>query len=334
MMRWSISPAARQRLARWFMPMTALIGVTLLGYAIAQIGVERVLETLATLGPILPVVLAITAFKYPLQAAAWRLALKPEMRPGWRVSVAATLSGDALGYLTWAGPFTGEPIKAYLTRDHVPVALGVTAGAVERALYNATAAIIVIIAAALVLPTHESRLWLAAGLVAASGGLVAWWRARSSRVRAAQASSTATTGKTRGVVAELVRDLWWARPAALVGMLVLEAAQHALLMLEAYVMLATLGARPDLRTVAIFEGLTKVVNTVGMIVPGRLGIAEGGSAFLADALGLGASYGMGLAIMRRVRAIAWGSVGLLLMPQRERKARKAMTRSTRPLAPR
>jgi hypothetical protein len=300
----------------------------LLLYATAEIGVERILRTLAVLGPILPVVLAITAFKYPLQAAAWRLALNPDRRPGWRVSVAATLSGDAVGYLTWAGPLTGEPMKAYLTRDQVPVALGVTAGAIERALYNATAAIIVIIAAGLVLPPTAGRLWLATGLVAGSGALLAWWFRASSRARPARVSGA--PGKADGVVAGLVRDLWWERPGALLGMLVLEVAQHALLMLEAYVMLATLGARPDLQTVVIFEGLTKVVNTAGTIVPGRLGIAEGGSAFLAQALGLGASYGMGLAIMRRVRAITWGAVGLLLMPQRERMARRGSDAADHP----
>jgi hypothetical protein len=326
------APLTRQRLDRWFIPLAALTGAALLVWAIAEIGVERILETLVALGPILPVVLAITAFKYPLQAAAWRLALKPDMRPGWRVSVAATLSGDALGYLTWAGPFTGEPLKAYLSRDQVPMAVGVTAGAVERTLYNATAAIVVLIAAVLVLPTSASRRWLLAGLVVGFSGLLAWWRGWSSRERTARPSRA--TGRTDGVVADMVRDLWWQRPVALVGMLVIELAQHALLMLEAYVMLATLGARPDLRTVVIFEGLTKVVNTAGTIVPARLGIAEGGSAYLAQALGLGASYGMGLAIMRRVRAITWGGVGLLLMPQQEKRAQKEMTRSTRPATPR
>lgn len=307
------------------MPMAAAVGVALLWYAILDIGLDRIVDTLVTLGPILPVVLAITAVKYPLQAAAWRLALKPEMRPGWRVSLAATLSGDALGYLTWAGPFTGEPIKAYLTRDHVPVALGVTAGAVERMLYNLAAAIIVIVAALLTLPTQEARLRLVAGLIVSAGGGLVWWRARRSRP-----SLAAGEGHARGVVAGLTHDLWSERPSALAGMLALEAAQHALLILEAYVMLQTLGAAPSLRTVFIFEGLTKVVNTVGTIVPARLGIAEGGSALLAGALGLGASYGMGLAIMRRIRALIWGALGLLLVPQRERLARKTTTGSTLP----
>ena len=325
-MRWAIPSATRRHFGRLLMPTAALAAVALLWYAITDIGFDRIVETLATLGPLLPVVLAITAVKYPLQAAAWRLALKPEMRPGWGVSVEATLSGDAFGYLTWAGPFTGEPVKAYLTRDHVPVALGVTAGAVERMLYNLTAAIIVVVAALLVLPTREGRLWLAAGLIVSAGGGVAWWRARPAR----PARIAAGDGHARGVVAGLTHDLWTGRPSALAGMLVLEAAQHALLIFEAYVMLQTLGAAPSLRTVFIFEGLTKVVNTVGTIVPARLGIAEGGSALLAGALGLGASYGMGLAIMRRVRAIIWGALGLLLVPQRARLARKTTTGSTLP----
>ena len=312
------------------MPVAAVAGVSLLAYAILDIGVDRVIETLVTLGPILPLVLAITFFKYPLQAAAWRLALKPEVRPAWRASVAATLSGDALGYLTWAGPLTGEPLKAYLMRDLVPPSVGVTAGAAERLLYNATAAIVIVVATALAFPAQASRLPVVGAVVVAIGGGLACWRIRS-RNQPATGTAPASTGP-RGVVAELAHDLWRERPGALAGMLMLELGQHALLLSEAYVMLAALGSQTSLRTVLIFEGLTKAVNAVGGIVPARLGIAEGGTALLAGALGLGESYGMGLAIMRRVRAIVWGAVGLLLFLQRERHARKAIAHPAKPLA--
>jgi hypothetical protein len=97
-------------------------------------------------------------------------------------------------------------------------------------------------------------------------------------------------------------------------------------------MLAAMGAQPGLRTVAIFEGVTKAVTTIGGIVPGRLGIAEGGTALAAGALGLGASYGMGLALMRRVRAVAWGVVGLLLLWQREYHARRRILRAAEQVA--
>jgi hypothetical protein len=252
------------------------------------------------------------------------------MRPGWRASVAATLSGDAVGYLTWAGPLTGEPLKAYLIRDLVPVAVGVTAGAAERLLYNASAAIVIAVAAALVLPADERR-WLLAAAAAAGVCLgAAWWWTRSRRKAAAGAAAASVNPP--GVIGALAHDLWRERPAALAAMVMIEIGQHALLMCEAYVMLTALGAQPSLRTVVIFEGLTKAVNAVGGIVPGRLGIAEGGTALLSGALGLGASYGMGLAIMRRIRATAWGAVGLLLSWQREHRARKRIVHDPEPIA--
>ncbi|HWT46645.1 MAG TPA: hypothetical protein VN085_11800, partial [Vicinamibacterales bacterium] len=68
MKKWSISPRARQRLGRWLMPIAAVGGLALLVYAIVDIGVHEILQTLVILGPILPIVLAITFFKYPLQA--------------------------------------------------------------------------------------------------------------------------------------------------------------------------------------------------------------------------------------------------------------------------
>lgn len=320
MRRWLLSRRARRRFSQSLMPLAALGGLALLGYAVADIGVARILETLATLGPILPLVLLVTFFKYPLQAAAWRLALKPGVRPAWRASIAATISGDAVGYLTWAGPITGEPLKAYLIRDLVPVAIGLTAGAAERLLYNLSAAVIIAVAATLVLP-EDGRRWLLIGVIAMAACLgTVWWWTRSRGTHATQAGDA--PGRPPGVIAALARDLWRDRPGALAAMLAIEIADHALLMCEAYVMLAALGAQPSLRTVVIFEGLTKAVNAVGGIVPGRLGIAEGGTALLAGAFGLGADYGMGLAIMRRVRATTWGAVGLLLMWQREHQARK------------
>lgn len=328
MTKWSLSPGLRRRVGQWLMPAATVAGVALLGFAIADIGVDRVLETLIALGPILPIVLAITFFKYPLQAAAWRLALKPDVRPGWRPSMAATLSGDAVGYLTWAGPLTGEPLKAYLIRDLVPVALGLTAGAAERLLYNATATIVILVAAALVSPAPWNGMLLATCLLLGVG-LLAWGRRRTRWQ--GDTRPTVSSVRSRGMIAALAHDLWRERPAALAAILAIEVAQHALLMSEAYVMLEALGARPSFKTVVVFEGLIKIMNVVGGLVPAHLGISEGGTALLAGTLGLGASYGLGLAIMRRVRATAWGAVGLLLLWQRERQVRKAIPHSTTPL---
>ena len=59
----------------------------------------------------------------------------------------------------------------------------------------------------------------------------------------------------------------------------------------------------------MFEGVSKLANSLGAIVPGRLGIAEGSSAALAGALGIGSSFGVSLVLMRRVRGLLWSIVG-------------------------
>jgi len=71
-----------------------------------------------------------------------------------------------------------------------------------------------------------------------------------------------------------------------------------------------------------FEAVTKLVNTAGLLVPGRIGVSEGGSALLAGALGFAASHGLSLALMRRVRATIWAIVGIALLPFQEARARR------------
>ena len=120
------------------------------------------------------------------------------------------------------------------------------------------------------------------------------------------------------------RDLWRERRGALPAIALLCFAQHAVLVGEAYLMLNALGEDTTLETALVFEAVTKIVNTAGMLVPGRLGVSEGGSALLADALGFAASQGLSLALMRRVRALIWAGVGLALLPFQE--ARRAAQR--------
>jgi uncharacterized protein (TIRG00374 family) len=254
--------------------------------------------------------------------------------------VAATIAGDALGYLTWAGPFTGEPIRALLLRDSVRVAAGTAAGAMERLVYNATAAFTVwFVLFVLVSATHTIALAAAAAvsvlIVAVLVGRVRWGSGarHGTEVRPGHAEpSSATTARRSSRAAEFVeaaRELWHERRGVLPTVAALCFAQHAVLIAEAYVILNALSSSTTIRSALVFEAVTKIVNTAGLVVPGRLGIAEGGSALLADVLGLAASQGLSLALMRRIRALIWAGVGLALLAAQEARAR----RRRRPLTP-
>jgi uncharacterized protein (TIRG00374 family) len=314
-------------------PLAGAAGLVLLVFVIVELGPTRIAAQLRGLGSVLPAVLLLTAAKYPLQTAGWRLALPRVSRPPWGESIGATIAGDALGYLTWAGQFTGEPVRALLVRRSAPVAAGIAAGAVERTLYNVTAALFVwIVLLALLSATHAGALF--AGLMASALGVaavVALVRRRQRARRAAHLrrglgppASAIEAGWAHGITAflEALRELWRDRRGVLPAIAVLCFAQHAILIGEAYLMLGALGADPSLQTAFVFEAMTKIVNTAGLLVPGRLGVAEGGSALLADALGFAASHGLSLALMRRVRALIWSAVGVAVLPFLETLARR------------
>jgi hypothetical protein len=310
------------------MPALGAIGFGLLVYLVVDLGPARIAAQLRGLGGILPAVLVLAGAKYVLQTAGWRLVLPPASRPGWPAALPATITGDALGYLTWAGPFTGEPIRAVLVRGSVPLASGVAAGAIERAVYLVTAAMLVAaVGMTLVWTTSPRTRFLTLALTAIAIIVVVVVRvvrpASDPNLAAVDAGAAAGSAR-KGAVRAAVRELWRDRPGAVAALTGFCLAQHALLVAEAYLMLRALGGAPTLATALIFEALTKVVNAAGTFVPGRLGVSEGGSALLADSLGFAASFGVSLALMRRVRALTWAGIGLILLPWRETQARRGV----------
>lgn len=333
----TLESSSDHRFGRWTVWAAGAIGAGLLVYLIVRLGPARIATQLHGLSAILPAVLVLTGCKYALQAAGWRLALTAEARPPWLISIRSTIAGDAMGYLTWAGQLTAEPTRALLIRGRVPVATSLAAGAAERALYNVTGTILVwIVLLALAAQAHPLAVASAvAGTVAAIVALVRFVRApggerRESRERGrgvhrvedSAASPRGRVGAGLGRVRDAIVHLWATRRRALPVIALLCVGQHVLLVAEAYVMLGAFDPEVTIATAFVFEAVTKLVNTAGMLVPARLGVAEGGSALLADALGFAASHGLSLALMRRVRALIWSGVGLLVLPYGEARGQR------------
>jgi hypothetical protein len=216
------------------MPALGAAGLLLLVYLIAQIGLARVATEIRRLSGVLPLILALIGCKYVFQTAGWRLVLPRPLRPRWGEAIAATITGDALGYLTWAGPFTGEPVRALLVRGSVPVAEGIAAGAAERAMYNATAALLVLaVALALLLADHPLWFATAATAAVAAGAIIALRIRSTGRGRLGEKSRAGGVDRGDRVVrAELppgrvarvlgaARELWRERRSVLPALTVL-----------------------------------------------------------------------------------------------------------------
>jgi hypothetical protein len=93
-------------------------------------------------------------------------------------------------------------------------------------------------------------------------------------------------------------------------------AQELTNLVEAYVVLAWLGATPAIGAVIVLEGIGRLMNSAGQFIPGKLGVTEAATAALADGLRLGSAHGLSLALARRVRSLVWSAVGISLVALR------------------
>ncbi len=332
-----------QQLFTW---LAVALGLVLLAWALAAVGVRTAVAELRLLGPVFPLILFVAAVRYPLQAATWRLAMPADTRdkkrasaaqratrterglrgpasereggPGLRELTAACLTGEAFGYLTFAGPFASVPARALLVRDRLPLVQGVAAAAVERLFFVLGAAAMLAAAVVIVGARRVSEgatmasAWLAAGIAAAViAGIVAGTAAVVRASRRWLRTSPCSIGNV----------------AALFG---LSLGQHALVLVEALLVVRGLGIDAPFRRVFVFEALMKLIGVAGAFVPAGVGVYESGSTVVADAIHLGAAVGLGLGLARRIRALVFSSLGLLMLAFHGRQAARSTPARTGP----
>jgi hypothetical protein len=178
-------------------------------------------------------------------------------------------------------------MKALLVEHRLPQRTALAAAVVERFAYSLAAAALVIIGIAIAAVRFHFAGWLMIGLSIAAAVLFAAnrsWRRRFGNMRRD-------------------RSTW-----VVIG--TFAAAQEISNLVEAYFVLAWLGASPALAPVIVLEGLSRLLNSAGQFIPGKLGVTEAATTALAEGLRLGGAHGLSLALARRVRSLAWGALGI------------------------
>jgi uncharacterized membrane protein YbhN (UPF0104 family) len=103
------------------------------------------------------------------------------------------------------------------------------------------------------------------------------------------------------------------RPTRLAEVLTIEAGAHALLALEIWVVVRTLGSHLTPADPFIVEGSVKFISIAFFFIPGQLGASEGVYALLFGAIGLPAATGLTMALVRRIRALIVAGAALAVL---------------------
>jgi putative ABC transport system permease protein len=317
----------------WLQTIAFLLGLGLLVFVIKKVGLQPLFDALIKIGFGFFFVLAISGSRHVLRTIAMSLAVPAEHRRfNFFQAFAARLGGEAISFLTFTGPLLGEATKVALLRKRVPLTYGVPALVVDNLIYNLSVVFFILSGACVMLFTYHlpplvSDTLIAIAVIAALG-IVAAALAASRRIMlltwvidqmARLRLSPKVILKRRQHIYHIeskVYDFYKHHPGVFFGMVGCNLMAHVSSVVEVYVTLRLLGFTPNLAQAYIIESLTKVINFLFAFVPGTIGVYEGGTEVVLQALGFVAATGVALALVRKAGTIVWTSIGLLILTWR------------------
>lgn len=293
-------------------------GIALMAVLLATHGVGAIREIALQVGwqAILVVAahLPVTFFA----TVGWQVLLPPDRRPSLAFLFRLRVIKEAVNALLPVAQVGGEVVRAKLAvRDGLTLAESTASCIVDVLAGTAGLVLFVLTSLAVAMVTLHDPLLARAGLtlvgvvsLIVAGLFVAHkagvgqrlgqfsrrWSAIASRVGALSDAFRDIGGRRREIGASWA----WHMAAWIAGAF------------ETYVSMWALGLNPTLLQALIVEGLAQTAKVVGFAIPGALGVQEGGYLLLGGALGLSPDQALALSLLRRLRELTLGALGLVL----------------------
>jgi|SoiMethySBSTD1v2_1073268.scaffolds.fasta_scaffold00981_8 lysylphosphatidylglycerol synthase-like protein len=298
----------------------ALVGTLLFIYAIRSVGWAAVRSGIAGVGWGLLPILALAGLRFCLRAAAWRLCMPPHARLSFGQAFAAFLSGDAVGNVTPLGLLASEPTKVFLIRHRLATRAAASSLAVDFVIYSISAVTMIAVGLSVLLASAEVPLTLrwreviAGALIVLASGVFVGMRA----VRGTWDPARGERPPWRARLASLresVMAFSAGHPARLWRVFALDLTFQAVAVTEVFLTLQWLvpGKPPTVAEAVMFSALDRAIIIAFKFVPFRLGVDEAAAGGMAALLGWPPATGVALALIKKLRSVAWVGVGLLLI---------------------
>jgi hypothetical protein len=313
-----------------------LAGLALFIYLLVQLGPGAVLAMLGRIGwGALPVAAAYAAYQ-SLRAASLSASVPAGRVIPFRDALWIRLSGEAVQFLTFTGPFLAEPAKAMLLRRRGLSAVeGFAATITEYLAYTITSAVLAAGALSYLLVYGEltgairTAAFVIAGIMlvflmtsaAAIGtrthllGAILEWVASLPLIRRRLRPDMPAVHRMEDLLLDVMHD----HPRRFARVLTLESASHLLHIVELFLILDALAIAAGIGTAVLIEGAAKFISLAFFFVPGQLGASEGIHALIFEAVGLPVVAGFTVPFVRRIRGVlvaALGLVGMTLLTRR------------------
>jgi hypothetical protein len=310
--------------------LTPLLGFALLGYLVFRMGPRIIWNQVHAVGFGLALIIVLGGVSHSVKTWAWRSTFTCDISGlSWSRSFGAQLVSEAIGQFGLAGKVIGEGMRVSLVGSAVPVANGISSGAIDGGLHMLTSAVVTIsgIIATLLLTSLYGKwrfysLLFASALVAlvilAAVAVGNGWPLMGNAARAigrlqrfhkwVNSKQSVIDSAEHNLLAfyHEARFAFWVT-------LLLNLVWQSLAVSEIYIILRFMGARIAVPSAFWLEGLTKLINVVGALNPGNIGTYEGGNMLVTRLFGITGTAGLTLALCRRARSLFWAAIGAVCL---------------------
>jgi uncharacterized protein (TIRG00374 family) len=306
-------------------PLAILAGSAIVAWLVWEVGPATLVAELRKLSWRLPLILLPQVVTNLLKTEGWRVAF-PRRRPRFGLLFPVRLAGEAVNETTPTGTMGGDALKAFLlvrAGAGVPVEEGLVSVVVAKSALVGSLALFIAGALGLawalgdISPGMLSLLAVLTAYMALSTAGFVW--AQVQGVFRLGGRALAWIGLGERVVAGAERldaDLRWfyrERRGPLAAVLALSLVGWAAGALETWLMLVLLESPVSLLTALVIEAGATGVRAVGFLIPGSIGILEGGLVGIFAMLGLGSSTGLAFSVARRFREGVWILIGYVCL---------------------
>lgn len=307
---------------RLLRPLLLAVGVGFIAWLVWDLGPAAVWDAIRTLSWRLGL---LVLFPYCMAVAfdtlGWRVLL-PGCRVAWGPLSAARLAGESANLLTPTASVGGEPLKAYLVRDRLPLDEGLASVVVDKtATVMGQAAFLAAGLAMALLALQPSKTVIVSMSALLAAEMIGVGAFALVQIRGGVASVGRVLRRLGMGSAErhqeMLRDvdhrlagLYRRRPARVTLSALLHALGWAVGGLEIYLVLTLADIPVSLVTALVLEAVGSAVRFATFMIPGSLGALEAGNVAVFAAFGLPGAAGLSFSLVRRLREATWAVVGL------------------------
>jgi len=307
----------------------AVIGVVFFLFTLYYIDFDETVQRASLLGLALPVVLLPGTIWHLLRTWGWAVAFPDTARPAFTRLFRVRLAADAIGFFTVRG-IAGEPLRVLLLYERVVPEITTAAVALERLAFavmgTTIAGIISLVAIQRLTMPGGWELMFALVAMAAVGmlatlALVARRRSEyylETFVNVLDRLTHRRLERHRVVrfvldVEHVLLDLLRGDRRRLVILTVLPIVCYLLMASEVWLVFWAIEQPISITESLTVETFSRLASIASAMVPGNIGTLEASNVAVVNALGL--AGGGSLALARRIRALLWAALGLLLYPR-------------------